>query len=154
MDEYEPSQHTRSPNSASDDTFYPDTIKKYSYRDIWIYLGEELIDEFLKLAIVLELQTITDSKIVKSPSQMKVYIGSNKHGSVDLVINKLNNIAKYSVSEVSRYSLSFTVLKLITCAVDMCLAVSYFLYRRCRIVQVYHQSAFRDQEEIPRNYPF
>ncbi|KAF5876184.1 uncharacterized protein Bfra_002586 [Botrytis fragariae] len=126
VDEYEPSQHTRSPNPASDDTFYPDTIKKYSYRDIWIYPGEELIDEFLKLSIVLELQTITDSKIVKSSSQSKVYIGSDKHGSVDLVIKKLNNIAKY---------------------IDICFAVSYFLYRRGRIVQVYHQSVFRDQEK-------
>ncbi|THV51558.1 hypothetical protein BGAL_0107g00310 [Botrytis galanthina] len=108
VDEYEPSQHTRSPNSTSDDTFYPDTIKKYSYRDIWIYLGEELIDEFLKLAIVLELQTITDSKIVKSPSQLKVYIGSNKHGSVDLVINKLNNIAKYSSICAVQYHIFYT----------------------------------------------
>lgn len=152
VDQYEPSQHTRSPNPASDDTFYPDAIKKYTYRDIWIYHGEELIDEFLKLAIVLELQTMTDSKIVKSPSQSKVYIGSDKRGSVDLVINKLDNIAKYIVSEISRYSLSLTILKLITCAVNICLAASYFLYRRGRIVQVYPQSLSRDQEEIPRNY--
>ncbi|TGO22528.1 hypothetical protein BPAE_0164g00150 [Botrytis paeoniae] len=108
VDEYEPSQHTRSPNPASDDTFYPDTIKKYSHRDIWIYPGEELIDEFLKLAIVLELQTITDSKIVKSPSQSKVYIGSDKHGSVDLVINKLNNIAKYSSIYALQYHIFYT----------------------------------------------
>ncbi|KAF7959887.1 hypothetical protein EAE96_001490 [Botrytis aclada] len=108
VDEYEPSQHTRAPNPASDDTFYPDTIKKYSYRDIWIYHGEELIDEFLKLAIVLELQTITDSKIVKSPSQSKVYIGSEKHGSVDSVINKLNNIANYSLMCASQYHIFYT----------------------------------------------
>ncbi|KAF7940225.1 uncharacterized protein EAE98_000352 [Botrytis deweyae] len=108
VDEYEPSQHTRSPNPASDDTFYPDTIKTYSYRDIWIYHGEELIDEFLKLAIVLELQTITDSKIVKSPSQSKVYIGSDKRGSVDVVVNKLNNIAKYSSTYASQYHIFYT----------------------------------------------
>ncbi|KAM0163505.1 hypothetical protein ACHAQE_003291 [Botrytis cinerea] len=108
VDQYEPSQHTRSPNPASDDTFYPDAIKKYTYRDIWIYHGEELIDEFLKLAIVLELQTMTDSKIVKSPSQSKVYIGSDKHGSVDLVINKLNNIAKYISIYASQHHIFYT----------------------------------------------
>ncbi|KAF7880571.1 uncharacterized protein EAF02_007417 [Botrytis sinoallii] len=95
-------------DGSSDDTFYPDTIKTYSYRDIWIYHGEELIDEFLKLAIVLELQTITDSKIVKSPSQSKVYIGSDKRGSVDVVVNKLNNIAKYSSTYASQYHIFYT----------------------------------------------
>ncbi|KAF7899192.1 uncharacterized protein EAF01_008405 [Botrytis porri] len=108
VDEYEPSQHTRSPNPASDDTFYPDTIKKYSYRDIWVYPGEKLIDEFLKLPIVLELQTLTNSKIVKSPSQSKVYIGSYKHGSVDLVIHKINNIAKYSSIYAPQYHIFYT----------------------------------------------
>ncbi|KAJ8071133.1 hypothetical protein OCU04_001473 [Sclerotinia nivalis] len=98
---YEPFQHTRSPNPDTDDVFYPDIIKKFDYRAIWIYSAEILMDKILKLAIVQELEAMTDSKIVKSPSQSKVYIGSDKNGSVDLVVAKLDNIAKYSLTHTS-----------------------------------------------------
>ncbi|ESZ90376.1 hypothetical protein SBOR_9233 [Sclerotinia borealis F-4128] len=98
---YEPLQHTRLPNPNTDGVFYPDIIKKYDYRGIWFYSDGSSMDKILKLAIVWELEAMTDSKIVKSPSESKVYIGSDQKGSVDLVIAKLENIAKYSLTNTS-----------------------------------------------------
>ncbi|CAD6443405.1 e7493fd6-28ec-4b73-84a5-0dc9c15078a9 [Sclerotinia trifoliorum] len=98
---YELFRHTRPPNPDNDEEFYPDIVKNFDYRDIWSYPPEILMDKILKLAIVQELEAMTDSKIVKSPSQSKVYIGSDRNGSVDLVIVKLENIAKYSLTHTS-----------------------------------------------------
>lgn len=99
MAQYEPLQHKSLPNSATDDVFYPDVIKEFDYRGIWMYYDGSLMDKILKLAIVQELEAMTGSKIVKSPSESKVYIGSDQNGSVDVVVAKLDNIAKYSVGE-------------------------------------------------------
>ncbi|KAI9647347.1 hypothetical protein NHQ30_003732 [Ciborinia camelliae] len=105
---YEPLKHARLPNPTTDENFYPDIIKKCAYRDIWFYSDGSLIDKILKLGIVLELEAMTDSKIVKSPSESKVYIGSDKNGSVDLVIAKLENIVKYSLTSTSFHHIFYT----------------------------------------------
>lgn len=102
MTHYEQFQHTRPPNPDTDDDFYPDTIKNFDYRSVWTYPAEILMDKILKVAVVQELEAMTDSKIDVSPSQSTVYIGSERNRSVDLVIIKLENIAKYSVSEKSK----------------------------------------------------
>ncbi|APA05916.1 hypothetical protein sscle_01g006860 [Sclerotinia sclerotiorum 1980 UF-70] len=98
---YEQFQHTRPPNPDTDDDFYPDTIKNFDYRSVWTYPAEILMDKILKVAVVQELEAMTDSKIDVSPSQSTVYIGSERNRSVDLVIIKLENIAKYSLTYTS-----------------------------------------------------
>lgn len=149
MADYEPLQHIRPPNPNTDDVFYPDVIKNCDYRDIWIYSADIQMDAILKLAIVLKLEAMTDSKIVKSPSQSKVYIGSDKSGSVDLVIAKLNNIAKYSVSQsLVFYSFQQDAARLTIHSVDKYFLPSHFLYRGDRGMQIYPQVISGDQEKI------
>ncbi|RAL61665.1 hypothetical protein DID88_002734 [Monilinia fructigena] len=105
---YEPLKYKSLPNPATDDIFYPDVIKKLDYRGIWMYYDGSLMDKILKLAIVQELEAMTGSKIVKSPSESKVYIGSDKNGSVDLVVAKLDNIAKYSLTNTLFFHIFYT----------------------------------------------
>ncbi|KAA8573803.1 hypothetical protein EYC84_005359 [Monilinia fructicola] len=106
--QYEPLQHKSLPNSATDDVFYPDVIKEFDYRGIWMYYDGSLMDKILKLAIVQELEAMTGSKIVKSPSESKVYIGSDQNGSVDVVVAKLDNIAKYSLTNTLFFHVFYT----------------------------------------------
>ncbi|QSZ33970.1 hypothetical protein DSL72_005550 [Monilinia vaccinii-corymbosi] len=105
---YEPFQHTSLPNLTIDDVFYPEVVKKFDYREIWRYYDGSLMNKILKLTIVQELELITGSKIVKSPSESKVYIGSDNSGSVDLVMAKLDNIEKYSLTNTSFYHIFYT----------------------------------------------